>query len=299
MFTGFLIMNNTLSIIIRSAGQRKTQILLAISSAFRQQHVDVTVIVVLNGVNVDLGLLAVLQGMDQVVVEYRKDFSLPDATLKGRQLVETEYFCYLDDDDFFLPDCLAKPCHILQKQRDIDVVACNGYFDNDKRRRLMFATPIELASNPMSKLFEKNWLASCGGVYRSSTVNERYFSVKLRYFEWTMIAFLLALDKRVFYLHQPVFVVNDTQESLSDSNEYLEANPRFLKSLLSYSIPKNIKSIIRHRYINSLHNVSDSFLHQKQYKKAWQYHLQSLCSFQGLKYLPFTIRLFMLPKPNN
>ncbi len=285
-------MTHSLSVIIRSAGRRKKEILQAIESAINQKNIDVTVIVVLNGPNVDPAILRILQNMNNVIVEYNQDFDLPDATLKGRQLVEGEFFCYLDDDDLFIEDSLYDCCHLLSQKTNLDVVVCNGYIDNGIERHLMYSEPIILEESPLKELFDQNWLASCGGVYRSATVGESYFSVRLKYFEWTMTAFLLALDRRIVYLNDPIFIINNTEGSLSASPEYLESNPRFLKLLLSYPVPKNIKKIIKQRRSASFHNISETYLRQKKYGKAWMYHLKSLCSSQGLKYLSYTRHLF-------
>lgn len=287
-------MNSTVSVIIASAGKenRAESILKAIDSIEKQENLDLKIIVVFNGPNVSPDLTAVLEKNENVILEYQEEPSLPNAIHYGRSCVDTEYFCFLDDDDLYIPDTLHLRCQILDDNQDIDVVASNGLVDNGSSKSLLFSSILPLDETPMEELFKQNWLASCGGLFRTKTVDGRYFKRAVKYFEWTMTAFLLALDRRIAYLDDPTFIINNTEGSLSASPEYLESNPRFLKLLLSYPVPENIKKIIKQRRTASFHNISETYLRQKKYGKAWTYHLKSLCSSQGLKYLSYTRHLF-------
>jgi len=286
-------MNSKVSVIIASAGKenRVDSFLKAIKSIEEQKNVDVEIIVVFNGPNVSQRLRSSLENYNNVVLKYQTEPSLPNAIHYGRSCVNTEYFCFLDDDDLYIPDTLYLRCQILDNNQDIDVVASNGLVKDGLASSLLFPNSLPLTDKPLEELFKQNWLASCGGLYRTKTIDTQYFKKSVKYFEWTMTAFLIALDKKTAYLKEPTFIINKTEDSLSESLEYLEANPRFLELLLTYPLPQNIKKIIIQRRIASFHYISTVYLDQKNYKKAWLYHLKSLCSVHGIKYIPYTFHL--------
>ena len=64
---------------------------------------------------------------------------------------------------------------------------------------------------------DKCWLASCGGLYRTSMVDVRAFAGLPRFLEWTYLGLKLASTRRMFFLDQPTFRVHDSEDSLSKS----------------------------------------------------------------------------------
>lgn len=283
--------------IIPSAGyeNRISSLFEAIESLQKQARVDVHILVVLNGPNVAHGLKEKLELLDDVSVQQLSEPSLPRAIQFGRSCVTTDYFCFLDDDDLYVPNTLHLRSQILDACPETDVVATNGFINHGDRKTLALPTSLALDVEPMQELFRQNWLASCGGLFRASSVKSAYFHVSVKYFEWTMTAFLLSLDRNITYLNEPTFEVRKTEGSLSSSEEYLKAAPAFFAHLSSYSVPDTVRSIIAQRYASSLHNLASYCANNGRLKEAWKYHLLCLARVQGWKYLSFTRHLLSVP----
>ena len=47
------------------------------------------------------------------------------------------------------------------------------------------------ATDPLRALVIENWLASCGGLFRSDRVSIDYFDGVTRHYEWTFLAYSL------------------------------------------------------------------------------------------------------------
>src|SRR5690348_6425889 len=75
----------------------------AISTAASQENVSTEVIVIVNGDRVDPECFKQLRGMHNLKVVIQKEGSLPLALRYGRSLVSSPFFCFLDDDDEYLP----------------------------------------------------------------------------------------------------------------------------------------------------------------------------------------------------
>ena len=281
------------SVIIATAGdsRRADSLTNAIKSIELQEGASAEVIVVFNGPNVDENLFTSVSSRESVRVERLAEPSLPQALNYGRSCVSADYFSFLDDDDEYLPDALSKRGAILESHPEVDVVASNGYVKSCESKELLFAESLDLSSDSMKKLFDKNWLTSCGGLYRTSSVDDSYFRIDAKYFEWTMTAFLLSFDKSVVWLNEPTFVINKLEESLSTSIHYVEAYPKILEKMLGFTVSNDISIIIRNRLSKGFHSASEECVKRGLYSKAWKYHLKSMIESGGIKYLPYTRKL--------
>src|SRR5262245_55327336 len=97
-------MSVTITVIIPTTceKQREAQLLAAIESIKAQSGIAAKILLVVNGSRFDAPLLAQLRERDDVCVEYREVGSLPLALEYGCTRVDTEFFCFLDDDDELL-----------------------------------------------------------------------------------------------------------------------------------------------------------------------------------------------------
>lgn len=278
--------------IIASAGaaERHQSILAAVDSILKQVDVDVEVMVVLNGPSVSSGVVDDLKARS-VTLKQLELGSLPHALNYGRNQVTSEYFSFLDDDDIYLPEGLSKRLAILQNRPEIDVVVSNGLIERQDGVKPLLSAKLRLENAPLRRLFESNWLASCGGLFRTTSVDSTYFRVDAKYYEWTMTAFLLGLDRRITYLPDHTFQVNDTAASLSKSLAFIEAGPVILRKMLDYPIASDVRAALKRKLAGALHAASDEHMQKRQLGEAWKYHFKSLSSVHGLKFLPYTSRL--------
>lgn len=291
---------NKVTAIIPTAGrkERADSLRRAVESIEQQNDVQAQVLLVFNGPSIFMPLVQQLQARDSVTVAVLDEGNLPKAINFGRRCVDTDYFCFLDDDDEYLPDALAIRCQILDENRDIDVVVTNGLVRDAEKSWKLLPDKLSLDWSPIEELFRRNWLASCGGLYRSSTVDAEYFRIDSKYYEWTMTAFLLSLDRSVKYLNKSTFVINKTDDSLSASLQYLEAYPNVLQLMRQHSSKRWVNAEIKRRLARSYHALSVAYQHRRNRREAWRYHLHSLMSIYGLRYFPYTARLVSGSRPS-
>lgn len=280
-----------ISIIIPTlaAASRQVQLERAICSIQAASLQPVQVIVCVNGNRWEPGVLAGLAKMAGVEVHRLPEPSLPRAITYGRSCVETEFFGFLDDDDELLPNALDARLRVLRSCPDSDLVACNGIRCTAAGETQMLQDLAAVPGDPLKALFERNWLPSCGALYRSATVGSAYFTNIHPYAEWTWLAYRLGLEgKRVAVLDQPTFVVNDTPGSLSKSTAYRSAYLDLYRRMLACDPPPVIRKILRRRVTDALHDLSDDRLAAGDLAKAMHLHLQCLVQPGGFRYLSYT-----------
>ncbi|EGG99863.1 hypothetical protein imdm_555 [gamma proteobacterium IMCC2047] len=146
---------------------------------------------------------------------------------------------------------------------------------------------------PLTALLVQNWLASCGGLFKNSSVGADFFIDVPKYFEWSWVAFkLCSAKKKLRFLDDATFKVNDTDGSLSKDRENTEAFIDFTTRMLEHSEDLGIQSGLKNRLGAAYHAAADQALQEGEKRRAWYYHLRSLNTFSNFKFLPFTRYLF-------
>lgn len=280
--------------------RRKASLLHAIDSVIHQAGVGVAVIVVVNGNRYDPELLEQLRVNPHLQVEYREEASAPAAQRHGRTLVKTDYFAFLDDDDEYYPAALQTRLAPMLRDPTLDVVVTNGDVNIKGVRQRKVQHTHTINSDPIVALLNENWLASCGGVYRSATITTDFFDGHSKFFEWTLLVFRLVLAKRkILFLDQPTYLINITAQSLSNSHEYHQSLVGFLSFLLKFDTSPRIVKALKRKLAAAWHGRSQDHLAAGQIAKAWQCHFKSLRYPGGLKYLSYTWHLCCLRWPSS
>jgi glycosyltransferase involved in cell wall biosynthesis len=263
----------------------------AIASVLAQQGVDVEIIVVVNGPGYDATMLEELRANPALGVEYLPEPDLPAAHRHGRSLATAPFFSFLDDDDEYLPGSLRLRADVLLAEPDVDVVATQGVTGiNGDQPYIRSADGVE--SDPFGALLRANWLGSCGALFRAERVTLDFFDGRTRYFEWTMVAFRLALaGRRIRYLETPTYRMHETEGSLSKSDAYYRAEPEFLASLEAYDLPQEHRRTLRRKYYGVLHSLAERFVRSGDMAAAWRYHLRSVAGRHGVKHVVYTRRM--------
>jgi hypothetical protein len=228
-------------------------------------------------------------------VHYSPLGSLPLAQRIGRSLVRSEYFCFLDDDDEYLPGALRLRLAPLLADSQLAFVTTNGYKIADGVAEELLPRDLlaTVRADPLAALSHVNWLASCGGLFRSSSVPVDYFDGETAFFEWTYLAYQLALDLRMAVLETPTFRIHDTAESLSKSSAYEEAEIKVLNKILALNLPPKVRRDLRAKIGRVWHTMADSAWRQGALGRAWRFHLTSLLLPGGHRYLLFSRKLFV------
>ena len=84
------------------------------------------VVVVVNGSTFDPAIVDALKADRRIRYDYRELGSYPAAQRRGRELVRTAFFCFLDDDDELLPDSIALRLDRMSGADRPDVVVGSG-----------------------------------------------------------------------------------------------------------------------------------------------------------------------------
>jgi glycosyltransferase involved in cell wall biosynthesis len=266
--------------------KRANSIRNAIKSVLSQ--VGTKLIIIINGNKFDASLKFELENQPDVECYYLSLGNFPEALKYARKIVDTNYFSFLDDDDELTEGSIEKRLNAFKDPKGIDAVVGNGYRKNKSNVKSLMLDTLKVEKfnkNPLLSLFERrgNWLASCSGLYRTSSIPQEYFDDYAKYAEWSYLAVKIASYRHVKLVDSPCFIINETQGSLSHTLEYYIEQYHYLFKLLGMNLPKDINTIIRIKKIDMEHQLSTLYLDKGEVLKAWYYHILSLTSLRGFK----------------
>ena len=273
---------------------REASLRRAIKSVESQCEVDTRVHLIVNGKVYSYEALDQLRS-NSVEVYFENRPSLPGAIFAGRRTVSTPFFCFLDDDDELLPNSIASRVLPMLQDQTIDLVVGNGLSRTPNgASRIVFEDMNLFRSDPFSSVFRRNWLASCGAVYRTATVSEDIFFDLPSYYEWTLVACrILVRGLRPSFLDSSTFVINETEGSLSRSSKYIESSPIACEEILALALPRRIKQHAIAKYCDVYHSLCGHHLSQGRMLEAFSAHVRSLRYRHGfVRYLLYSRRIF-------
>lgn len=256
--------------------KRAPQLRRAINSVINQ---GARALVAVNGGRYDPSLLEELEGWDDIRLLRIEEPGLPNAIYRGRCAVESEFFGFLDDDDYLLPGAVNLRETCLISNNELDVVITNGLREEWGDNPQMFNEPAELEhilEDPLGALLKANWMTPCGAFYRASTVSADVFLNLTKYAEWTDVAFRLIDEYKFKFLFDNTFFQADSPGSLSKQ----EGQARYLLNLHERIAPKVTTKLQRQRFnrrICSLHHeVANYELSANNRGAAFRHHLKSM-----------------------
>jgi glycosyltransferase involved in cell wall biosynthesis len=265
---------------------RKLSLARAIESIHRQD-ISADIVLIVNGTLFDKELFISLQKREDLKVFYLDEGSLPKAIHFGVSKVTTPFFAFLDDDDCYIENTLYKRMKPLLNDDSIDFVVNNGFnYSNgaDVVRTQKF--PVG-RSEAAGLILQENWLASCGGIYRRTTINADFFENIPKYLEWTYLGFKLATTKKGCFLSMPAFRIYESTLSLSKSNDYTLGMMHGLRQIIELS-PEKLRRQVKIKYGKMLHDLSSNYLSEGEIKLALKFHLSSLIMPKGYLYIYYS-----------
>jgi hypothetical protein len=272
--------------------ERADSLIRAISSLHAASRDPITILVIINGNRFDSTLAAKLRSREDIEVDQISEGSAPLAQLHGRTLVETDFFCFLDDDDEYLAGAIDRRITALEQEPTAALIATNGYRHINGIDTIAFQQLQTVPDDPLFALFRENWLASCGCLFRTHEVGIEFFERPHEYLEWTWLAFRIARSgKRIVVLDQPGFRIFDTPSSVSKTSAYLRSHVALYRRMLQEPLPGPVSSEIRKRLAIALNMQSLASLQEESLGAAWAYHLQALSMRGGWRYATQTLRL--------
>lgn len=273
--------------------QRWESLLRAIDSVFRQSEVAVQLLLVVNGQRVDPSHYEALCQMPGLVV-VRLAEGLPMAQRMGRSLVTTPYFSFLDDDDEYLPGGLLARLAPLEQDSAVDFVASQGVRCLDGVDHPCWPSTAAIHRDPLRALSDTNWLASCGGLFRTRSISIDFFDGRSSYLEWTLLAYKLAISRRMAFVDTPAFRIHDSSGSLSKSTAYRYGEIVVIQQILQLELPGDVRDSVRIKLGNAHHSLSDFCRRQHLKKDAWRHHVASLMQAGGWRFIPYTRKLLAM-----
>jgi hypothetical protein len=275
--------------------RRALTIWRAIESAGPRSGASTRIVVVVNGRRFSETLLGQLRATPAVDCAYLEAGRLPMAIHHGRELVDTEFFAFLDDDDELLENGLRMRLDALRQQPDVAFVATNGWIRRlagDERNVDLKASVIE--ADPFGAMVVRNWMTSASGLYRSCAVTAEDFEGMPSYLEWTYVGFRLA-GRPFRFLDDPTYRLYDLADSVSKSLAYRAGMIPALQRILGLQLPPHARAGLRRRLGAVHHALSSSFLEERNLSGAWKHHGLSLSLPGGWRYLPYTRKLVLPP----
>ena len=261
----------------------------ALRSILAQEGVDAHPIVIVNGAAADAGLRAELEQDPRITVRVTGEASLPRAIRLGRELVTTEWFGELDDDDLLLPGALAARVALLSAQPDTDVVVTNGYRQEPGGRVLQVPDPARVRADPLRAMLDSNWLLPGSWLARTTSVGAELFDAMPKYLECTYLGLRFASGYRMHFLETPTVVWRtDTPSSMSKSRDFALGQVAALQRLLELPLPREVAEELEQHLTRALHARAVLRLREGATREAWRDHVSSLRRPGGLRYLAFT-----------
>lgn len=262
----------------------------AIASVLAQEGVAADLIVVVNGDRYDSSCLEALKRKDKVTVLYRSTGSAPLAQAAGREAVRAPFFAFVDDDDEYLPGALATRVAPLLADPALDFVVTDGYRARAGQDELAVGDQGAIARDPIGALCDRNWMASCAGLFRTRSVTLDYFADPAPYMEWTYLAFRLTGQLSMHWIGTPTYRINDSPVSLSKTDAYLQSELDILRRIMALPLPPPVQRRVRRKFGRACHVFAEQS-RAHSLARAWRFHLASLVQPGGWRYLAYSRKL--------
>jgi glycosyltransferase involved in cell wall biosynthesis len=279
------------------APERAPLLTRAIASLLGQSGVAVLPLVVVNGDRFDAAQLDELRRRSDIRLHIIAEAGVAAARRVGRELVETEFFCFLDDDDEYLPGALAARLAPLRADESLDATVGNGYRTYGGRMTPHLEDPAGVAAAPLRSLATVNWLASCAGLFRTSRIGPEYFAEPLAHYEWTYLAFQLVLTRRIAFVPDMTFVVHETPGSASRTAEHELAAADILGRILKLDLDRATRRLMQRKYGAAMHVCADHHRAAGRLAEAWACHAASLRAPGGLRRYGLYTRKLLWSQP--
>ncbi len=264
----------------------------AVDSVLETNAAPLTILIVVNGDVFDPELVAALERRPDIRVLRIAQRSFANAILAGRREVRTPYFGFLDDDDEYLPGAIDRRLATLEADATADVIVTNGFRRSVGKESRAFNRLHAVEADPLGTLFCENWLASCGALFRTSSVPLSLFEDYHEHVEWTWFAFkLVNAGLKIRVNNEPSFVINESRDSASKSLECLASVVTLYQRVLASPQRPEIRALLRRRLSMAHHSLSSHELEYGSRIKAWRHHLRSLAESGGWRHARFSLRL--------
>jgi glycosyltransferase involved in cell wall biosynthesis len=268
-------------------------LLRAIDSIFNQSGANFEIIIVVNGDRYDSQFVSNLECQPNLKLIRLEKANVSIARYVGVRHVTSDYFCFIDDDDEFLPEAFAIRLAVFDKV-DADVVVTNGFIHADGKDNVVVTPEFakQILKNPAESFLSRNWFGTASAFFRTKSFDPEIFNISFKYYEWTYLFFLILSKLKKIYFDEAVTYrkYEDNPMSISKTIEYIMAYPEFLLKLKCLPLEIYIKQIIHEKYITALNMQSNQEMQRGELGMAWKSHIKCL-SHGGWRYFAYTRHL--------
>lgn len=256
-------------------------------------NIEIEAIIVVNGNKYDLSLLNSFKGNQALKVIQLGEGNVSAARYQGVLESTGEFFCFLDDDDEFLPNSMQKRIELLELHEYADVIVTNGYlFATEDQLLVQSDVAKRINREPATAFLDSNWFASPASIFRRNRIENSLFDIQCKYFEWTYLFFLFIANEKIIRYDDSITyrVYQNNLSSASKTEEYIKSHHEFFGLLLELPLSFKIKRTLKEKHVISLNSLSNYYLQKGELENAWAAHLQ--CFLRGgWRYLPYTRHL--------
>ncbi len=288
----------TITVIIPTVAlvERTDHLHRAIDSVLQQEDVNALPLVVVNGTAADRELVHELSRRTDIEFASLATANLPAALRAGRALVRSPWFAELDDDDVLLPNALATRIRVLASDPTISAVVSNGIIRGGPEGDLPAITDTaRTAAYSLSALDAATWCTPrvehcsarrpCHG--SCSTACRNISNGPISRYASRNLASSPSFSEPTFVRH------TDSPFSVWASDGCRLGLPAAIEKVLTLDLPPSLRRVFETRLTAACHEAAVLHLRHGRVGSAITWHLRSLNTVRGWRYLPFTRKLLL------
>ena len=206
--------NQAMISVIITTKNRITLLPRAIQSVLGQTWTDVEIIVVDDGSDVPVELPTTDPRVR--LIRNEKSQGVGEARNIGFRQATGQYFCILDDDDWYLPEKLERQLDFLRSHPEIDLVFSRVIMRNPMNEESHFL-PLDHVHTPEINLYAFNVIHPGSVLFRRSVFDKIQFSPRLKKYEDTLFfnQICFAFQTAFLPLDVSVWMRDDRSDQLS------------------------------------------------------------------------------------
>jgi hypothetical protein len=282
----------TIIVPTRALCERSKSLPAAIESILSQEGVHAVPLVVFDHTTGSAEVESALRLDRRIRLLQVAPVDVPAKLRAGRAQVTTPFFGTLDDDDLLAPGGLARRLDVLRQHPDCTVVVSNGYLRRTTGDTVFMPPDANVAANPLRAMVRANWCLPGSWLARTDKVGADLFDGMPPHLENTFLALRFATEYHMRWLDEPTVThVMGSPAAQSMSREFVLGQADALRRIIRLALPREIRAEYRRRIAAAYHAAADHDYHAGYLADAWRWHLASLRSPGGWRYLPFTRHL--------
>jgi len=273
-----ILLNEPLVTIIITAYNRANLIGEAIEGVLNQSYSNFKIVIVDDGStdNIIEVCRRYIDRYPQRIVYYRKDNGgCASARNYGLDRIDdaSEYVCFLDSDDRYLPDKLKREVELLERSPDSDFCYASSiiYSEEEKKETLNRVAAVGHPDEFAIEHFMTNEAKPGALLYRANILNNKRFDESLLHNEDSEFLQRIAIEHRGVYSPEPSCWVRNhigskSRNGVEISKSILRANQKILKMYPDFCHTHSLR--VRRRMLQAQKNIFVELMIAKHWREA-------------------------------